>query len=151
MTRNQINSRTPARCRERDRHRFRAGSIALMLSRHCKRMTPPQTGKAREIAVSRDQLAAVLDGQGGDVRVGNERSLDAAAKVDEHVPMPAARRDERRPGPVHQTLAEGDAVSIGVGGSKIRGFVTMRRKPASTTSDSANGSSEAVKSRSQAA
>lgn len=43
------------------------------------------------------------------------------------------------------------AVSIGVGGSRIRAFVTMRRKPESTTSDNANGSSEAVNARSQAA
>ena len=43
------------------------------------------------------------------------------------------------------------AVSVGVAGSKIPGLVTMRRKPASTTSESANGSSEAVRVRSQAA
>jgi hypothetical protein len=31
---------------------------------------------------------------------------------------------------------------MGVGGSKTRGFVTMRRKPARTVSDSADGSSD---------
>lgn len=36
------------------------------------------------------------------------------------------------------------AVPIGVGGLKIRRLVTIRRKPASTTSDNANGADEAV-------
>jgi hypothetical protein len=71
-------------------------------------MPPPQTGKAREIAVRRDQLAPVLDRQGGDVRVGNPRSFDAAAQVDEHIPVATAWRDERRPRPLREMLAERD-------------------------------------------
>ena len=43
------------------------------------------------------------------------------------------------------------AVAIGVGGSKILRFVTIRKNPASTTSESANGAGEAVSARSQAA
>jgi hypothetical protein len=35
-------------------------------------MTPPQTAKPCEVAVCRDQLAAVVDRQGGDVRIRNE-------------------------------------------------------------------------------
>src|SRR5919198_1536365 len=76
------------------------------LLRRGKRMTPAQTGETREIAIGRDQFAAVLDRKGGDIRIGDERPLDAAAQLDENVPMTAARRDERRPGPVHKTLAE---------------------------------------------
>ena len=46
-------------------------------------MPPAQPLESGEIAVGRHELAAVLDGQGGQIGVGHERSLNRAAKDDE--------------------------------------------------------------------
>lgn len=44
-------------------------------------MAPPEAGKAREVAVSRDELAAVLDGQGGEISIRYQRALDVATQA----------------------------------------------------------------------
>ena len=71
-------------------------------------MAPPQARKAREVAVGRDELASVLDGQGRDVGIRHQRPLDVATQAGEELPVPAARRDERSARPIHEALTEGD-------------------------------------------
>lgn len=71
-------------------------------------MAPPQARKACEVAIRRDQFAAVLDRQCRDIRVGHEWSPDVSAKAGEQAPMPAAWGDEGRARPIHQALAEGN-------------------------------------------
>jgi predicted DNA-binding protein with PD1-like motif len=74
---------------------------AFTLLRRRKRMTPPQTSKPGKVSVCRNQLATVLYRQGSEVRIRNEWPLDVAAKVNEQIPVPAARCDQRRPRPIH--------------------------------------------------
>jgi hypothetical protein len=83
-------------------------------------MAPPQARKAREIAVGRDEFAAVLDGQGRDIGIRHEGALDVAAQTGEQLPMSTAGRDERGAGPTTRRWQKAKAVSIGVAGSKMR-------------------------------
>ena len=114
-------------------------------------MAPPEFRESGVIAVGRDQLAAPFDGRRCQIGVGYQRPLDPAAQPDEDVPVSSPGTDQDRAEPRHKLLAEADPVSLGVRGSKILRFFTIRKKPASTTPDSANGADEAVNARRQAA
>lgn len=71
-------------------------------------MTPSQSLEAREVAVRRDQFAAVLNRQRGQVGVSHERPLDICAELDEEIPMPTSGRNQDGLWPLDQTLTERD-------------------------------------------
>ncbi len=100
--------RAPARkpARPRTARALRTPEPCCRSCRGGQGVAPAQASKAREVAVGRHEFAPVLDGQGGDVGVGHQRPLDVTAQPGEELPVPAARRDERGAGPVHQVLAE---------------------------------------------
>jgi hypothetical protein len=64
------------------------------LLRGGERVAPPEAREAREVAVGRDEFAPVLDGEGRDVGIRHERTLDLATQAGEHIPVPPAGRDE---------------------------------------------------------
>ena len=66
------------------------------------------SGKRAEIAVGRDQLAPMFDGQRRQVCVRHERPLNLPAQPDENVPMPPAGSDHDCTRPRHQLLTEPD-------------------------------------------
>src|SRR4029077_18833545 len=86
-----------------------------------ERVAPSQPLEASEVAVSRDQLTAVLDSECGQVGIGHQRALDIGAESNKEIPMPPAGRNQGGPWTLDELLAEGEAAFIGVGGSKIFG------------------------------
>src|SRR6202011_757269 len=75
---------------------------------HAERVAPSQPLEASEVAVSRDQLAAVLDSECGQVGMRHQRALDIGAESDKEIPMPPAGRDKGGPWTLDELLAEGD-------------------------------------------
>jgi len=82
-----------------------------------ERMTPPQTGETGIVAVGGDPFASALDGQGGQVGVGNPISLRlcAPAKVAENAPVSRARCDHHALGPFAELIRELEGRLDGVG------------------------------------
>src|SRR3954454_7089566 len=75
---------------------------------YAERMPRPQTGEPCKVTVSRNQFAAMLDRERGEVGVGDERAVNVRAQVCKDVPMPTTRNDHDRARPIQEPLAETD-------------------------------------------
>src|SRR5580692_7640670 len=71
---------------------------------------PSETRETRKVTIEGDPFAAVLDGEGREPGIGDQRPDDVrlAAKPFEDGRVPPARLDQPAVGLLHQALAEGE-------------------------------------------
>lgn len=87
------------------------------------RVAPPKAGEAREVAIGGDQLAAGLDRERGEERVGDEVPTGAAvaAGSNEQIPVALTRRESDGVGSGPKHVGERERVDRGLQPRPIAG------------------------------
>ena len=131
----------------------------LLVAHLCERRSLGLEGvapaKPREpgvVSVCRDPFSAVLDGDGGKVRVGNQIALyfRCAAQLLEQRPVARTGGQGDAVGALAYCSTNPSAAGVGVGFVKTFGCVTILRKPLSTRSASPNPASSLITASSHA-
>lgn len=116
-------------------------------------MAMSEPSKTGEVGVHRHQLATVLDGESGVIRIGHQLATRARRAAEAHEDLPARRsvREKASIRSASQPFDELEPSSIVVGSSQSFGSVTIRMNPLAPSSDSPKGSGPTATSLSHSA